>query len=143
MLTAARTLVVLCLFAAGIAVGVVVYGQTQTTLDYGPFPPLPEAAEPRAADDLTDLLVAGNDQVIAERYGDDIVSELALALTIGPDPQNASPIVDVRDVKYLGTVADGRQLLAMYAAIGSLGDGTDVIAGFSLRIADGEIIGVN
>jgi hypothetical protein len=139
----AKALVGLALFTIGIVGGVLLYGGTQTTVDYGPFPPLPEAAEPRAADDLTDLLLAGRDQEIAKRYGDDIVVGLAEALTIGPNPQGASPIVDISDIKYLGTVADGRQSLAMYAALGSLGDGTSVIAGFSLRVADGEVIGVN
>lgn len=136
--SAAKGVLGLGLFVGGLIVGVLAYRDTQATPVYGPYPPLPEAAEPRAADDLTDLIIAGNDRAIAERYDTQTISGLADAFTIG-----TQSLVTINDIRYLGTVADGRQAIAMYAALGTLQDGRNVIAGFSLRIADGEVVGVN
>lgn len=141
--TLVKTILGIALFGAGIGAGVVAYSGTQSTPDYGPYPPLPEAAEPRAADDLTDLVLAGDDQLIAERYGSEVLGALMQALTFGSDETGMSPIVEIQNIEYLGTVADGREALAMYNAYGTLRNGTEVIAGFAVRVANGEVIGVN
>jgi hypothetical protein len=125
-------------FVGGIAAGVVAYGRLNPPPDYGPLPPQTEAAEPAAADQLTDLLVAGNDIAMANEYPAEVLTQLSDALVL-----NQSSMVDVRDVRYLGTVSNGGESLATYVAYGTLSSGTDVVIGFGVRVRDGQVVGVN
>lgn len=139
----AKSALAIALFAGGVIAGVMVYSGTQARVEYGPYPPLPEAAEPRVADELTDLVVDGQDRALAERYGPDLIEELQAALRFGSPEVGMENIVDVTDIKYLGTVSDGREQLAMYNIYGVTSGGLPVITGLSLRVSDGEVIGVN
>jgi hypothetical protein len=141
-LTVLRRLVLITLFVAGIAGGVALYSIINPPLDYGPLPPMMEAAEPVAADQLTDLVAANDEAGLAGRYSTDLLGELSQALTIG-EQGGLRPIIDIRRVDYLGSVSDGRDTLALYVAHGAMEDGVEVAAGFSVRVRDGEVVGVN
>ena len=137
-MTVLRTLLTIVVFVAGIAAGLVAYARLNPAPDYGPLPPQSEAAEPAAADQLTDMLVAGDEAGLAQRFSADVLGQLAGALTL-----NQSPIVDVRDVRYLGAVSNGGESVATYLAYGTLGNGTEVVVGFGVRVRDGKVVGVN
>ena len=136
-----KRLVILVLFIGGLAAGLVLYRTANPPLQYGTLPPLSEAAEPPAADELTDLVVAGDEAQLADHYDVDLLAGLSTALTMGPGANN--PLVQVNDIQYLGSVAQGSDILSFYVATGQLSDGTDGEAGFSLRVRDGQVVGVN
>ena len=135
-----RRVVIIALFGVGLVGGVLFYHVVNPPIDYGTLPPLSEAAEPMAADALTDLVVAGNEATLADRYSGDLLEALSNALTVGAP---GSPLMDVVDIRYLGSVVDGRDTLAFYVALGKVDAATDAAAGFSLRVRDGEVVGVN
>jgi hypothetical protein len=136
-----KRIVLVLLFVAGLGVGLLVFRAANPPLQYGNLPPLTEAAEPAAADQLTDMLVAGDESKLAEDYDSDLLQNLAVALTMGPNAND--PLVQVVDIQYLGSVAQGADILSFYVATGTMSDGTDGEAGFSLRVRDGQVVGVN
>ena len=136
-----KRLVLIVLFIVGLAAGLLLYRAANPPLQYGTLPPLSEAAEPKAADELTDLVVAGDEAQLAEHYDGDLLAGLSAALTMGPNANN--PLVQVNDIQYLGSVAQGPDILSFYIATGQMSDGTDGEAGFSLRVRDGKVVGVN
>ena len=137
-----RRVFLIALFGASIAAGVWLYGVINPPIDYGSLPPLHEAAEPVAADKLTDLVVAGNEADLAESYSGELLQAVSLALTVGGGGQ-PQPLVEVRDIQYLGSVVDGSDTLALYVALGRLDGGIEAAAGFALRVRDGQVVGVN
>jgi hypothetical protein len=138
----AKRLFLTALFIAGILGGIRLYSILNPPIDYGSLPPLAEAAEPRAADFMTDLVERGDEAGLAAGYPTEMLSELSAALTIG-EPGGLSGLNDVRRVDYLGSVSDGVDTLALYVAHGVLESGVEVAAGFSIRVRDGEVVGVN
>ena len=142
ILTLLRRLLFTAMFVAAVVGGVLLYQVLNPPIDYGTLPPLAEAAEPAAADELTDLVEAGNEAVLAERYSADLLMAVSTALTVGPG-QGAQPLVEVRQISYLGSVTDGSDTLALYVAYGRLDGGIDAAAGFALRVRDGQVVGVN
>jgi len=136
-----KRIILVLLFIAGLGIGLLVYRTANPPLQYGNLPPLTEAAEPPAADQLTDLLVAGDESKLAADYDSDLLQTLSVALTMGPNANN--PLVQVLDIQYLGSVAQGSDILSFYVATGTLSDGTNGEAGFSLRVRDGQVVGVN
>jgi hypothetical protein len=137
-----RWTVLLALLVGGIVAGVAAYRYFNPGLDYGTLPPLAEAAEPAAADALTEMVVAGDEAKLAQRYDAELLQSLSDALTVGTGAQ-PMPLVQINDIRYLGSVAQGGDTLALYVAEGQLDGGTDAMAGFSLRVRDGLVIGVN
>jgi hypothetical protein len=142
IVTLLRRLLLIGLFVAGIAAGIRLYSIINPPLDYGPLPPMMEAAEPVAADRLTDMVEAGDEVALAGSYPTDLLTELSGALTIGT-PGGLQAIIDVRRIEYLGSISDGLDTVALYVAHGALDDGLEVSAGFSIRVRDGEVVGVN
>jgi hypothetical protein len=136
-----KRLVLVALFAVGLGLGLVLFRTANPPLQYGNLPPLSEAAEPPAADALTDLVVAGDEAQLADKYDGDLLAGLSSALTMGPGAND--PLVQVNDIQYLGSVAQGADILSFYVATGQMSDGTDGEAGFSLRVRDGKVVGVN
>jgi len=135
-----RTILIV-LFVVGLGAGLLLYLAANPPLQYGNLPPLSEAAEPPAADQLTDLLVAGDEAQLADHYDGDLLAGLSAALTMGPNAND--PLVQVNDIQYLGSVAQGADILSFYIATGQMSDGTDGEAGFSVRVRDGKVVGVN
>jgi hypothetical protein len=142
VLRAVKVVVLVGLLVVGLVGGVFAYRYLNPGIDYGKLPPLTEAAEPPAADDLTDLVVAGDEAKLAQKYDSGLLESLSMALTVGAGSQ-PPPLVDIQDIRYLGSVAQGGDTLAMYVAVGQLDGGTPAMAGFSLRVRDGLVIGVN
>jgi hypothetical protein len=136
-----KRLVLIALFIVGLGAGLVLFRTVNPPLQYGNLPPLSEAAEPAAADALTDLVVAGDEAQLADRYDGDLLAGLSTALTMGPNAND--PLVQVNDIQYLGSIAQGPDILSFYVATGQMSDGTDGEAGFSLRVRDGKVVGVN
>ena len=136
-----KRLIVVVLFIVGLGAGLVLYRTANPPLQYGTLPPLSEAAEPPSADALTDLVVAGDEAQLADHYDGDLLAGLSSALTMGPGAND--PLVQVNNIQYLGSVAQGPDILAFYVATGQMSDGTDGEAGFSLRVRDGKVVGVN
>jgi hypothetical protein len=142
VLTTLKRLLLLTLFVGGIALGIAGYRLVNPPIEYGTLPPLQEAAEPTPADELTDLVLNGTEASLAGRYSAELLDGLATALTVGPG-QQGSPLMEVVDIRYLGSVVEGSDTLALYIAFGKIDGGTDASAAFSLRVRDGEVIGVN
>jgi hypothetical protein len=136
-----KRVVLIALFIVGLGAGLVLFRTVNPPLQYGNLPPLSEAAEPAAADALTDLVVAGDEAQLADKYDGDLLAGLSSALTMGPGAND--PLVQVNDIQYLGSVAQGADILSFYIATGQMSDGTDGEAGFSLRVRDGKVVGVN
>lgn len=125
---------ILALFVAGIVLGAVGFGRMATGFEYGPYPPRSEAAEPVPADRMTDLIVAGDDEALADAFEPELISQLATAL---------QPFDRITDIRYLGTVAQGDESLASYVVLGRVGSGLDAAMPFAVRVRDGEVVGVN
>lgn len=136
--TLAHAMGTLLLFGMGVGAGVLAFERLSSEIDYGPYPPRREAAEPVAADRLTDLLAAGDDSTLAVEFDEEILTQLSGALRIGQQS-----LVSVSDIRYLGTVAEGEEALASYVALGKFNSGQDVVIGFAVRVRDGEVVGVN
>ena len=135
---AARRIVYVALFVLGIAAGIAAYHAANPALDYGAFPPRPEVAEPAAADTLTDTLVAGDDVTLSKNFSATVLSQLGTALAVG-----GTPLTEITDIHYLGAVQAGTDTIAMYAAFGPAGNMGDVVVGFSVRVRNGQVLGVN
>jgi hypothetical protein len=136
---AARRMVFVSLFVVGIVLGGLAFRNASPTIDYGPNPPLPEVAEPAAADKLTDLLANGDDAGLAASYDSTVLGQLADAMKVA----GQTPLSDVSDVKYLGAVRTGPDTIAMYLAKGSAGNMGDAGVAFSVRVRDGKVVGVD
>ena len=135
----ARGVVTVGLFVAGIAVGVLAYDRVTSGFDYGPLPPRAEAAEPPAADRLTDLLRDGQDAILAEEYDGELLEQLSGALVIG----QSQGLVTITDIRHLGTIAEGEESVASYVAFGQLSNGSDGVIAFAIRVRGDEVVGVN
>ena len=134
----AKSFVTLALFSVGVVTGVLAYGRVSADIDYGPYPPKPEAAEPASADRLTDLLLEGNDPAMAEEFDSEIIQQLSGALAIGQQG-----LIEISDVRYLGTVTQGDEAIANYMAYGKFNSGADAVLGFAVRVRGGDVVGVN
>lgn len=135
----ARATGTVVVFVFGVGAGVLAFDRVTSTFDYGPLPPNQEAAEPSPADRFTDLIIDGQDAVLAREYDAEILQQLAGALTIG----QSQSLVTVTDVRYLGTIAEGGEAVASYLAFGQLNNGSDAVIAFAIRVRDGKVVGVN
>ncbi len=130
----ARSIVVLLLFAAGVAAGIAGYVGLNPGPAPAPYPPLTGAPEPEAAHALAAALKTNDADALASRVLPPIASALSNAL---------QPIVEVTDVTYLGTVEhDGRDL-AGYIVSGRDVQNQDQIVGIVVDVMDGSIVGIN
>ena len=136
-----RSLGTVALFVIGVAAGVLAFSRMGVSMEYGPYPPRTEAAEPEQADHLADLLEAGDDAGIAATLDGPLIEQLSAVLRLGG--ANGDPLIDITRVQYLGTVADGPESVASYVVMGAFSDGTEGMLGMAIRVRDGEVVGIN
>lgn len=100
-----------------------------------PYGTLPSADEPAAAADVANAIRNDDARGLAALMADDeLLQALGNAL---------QPIIDVRDVKFVGAVDSDGRILSAYVAKGRDAQGQNMIVGFVLRVQNREVVGVN
>ena len=136
-----RSIVLLGMFGGAVVAGIVVYTLQAPAPSPGTYPSVPTTAEPAAAHEIVELIVADDAPALASKLDAESLQALAGALsTVEPAPQ---PLVTVTSVKYLGAVALEEQTVVSYLARGRDAAGTDWVVGFALRVQGDEVVGVN
>ena len=135
----ARAVFVLTLFVFGLVAGVVVNRVADTGPRANPYPSLDKVEEPQPSAQLAAALTSNNPKALAGLMDTDTLGSLRDALM---SPMGA-PLVDIRDVKFVGATAKSGRTLAGYIVTGKDAQGSDAIIGFVLDIEHGQIVGVN
>lgn len=101
---------------------------------------LPPTPEPPAAARVADALRQDDAPRLARLLGDE---ELLQALSNALRSVNNAPIIDVREVKFVGAVDNDGRILSAYVLRGRDTTGMNMIVGFVLRVQNNEVVGVN
>jgi hypothetical protein len=133
-MNSARAALVLATFLGGLVVGVVVYAVTDKGADANPYASLPPTAEPAVTAEVARAVSNNDARGLANEMDMEVLQQLKTAI---------EPLVDIRSIKFLGAVEKNGRVLAAYVAGGRTSDGTDILRGFVLRVAGGQIVGVN
>ncbi len=129
-----RSSVTVGLFVVGLAAGGAVFGALHPPAPSTPYPTIPGAPEPPVTANLAKEIAADDSHALAQTLESDMLSKLADAL---------DPLVEVRDVKFVGAVAKEKDTLAAYLARGMDNSGMTWIVGFVLRVQGNSVVGVN
>ena len=132
--TQVRAFGTLALFVVGLVVGVAVHQVVDRGPGESPYPALPKTAEPVAAHDVVQAIANDDAASLAKMLASEQLTDLATAL---------QPIVDVRSAKFVAAVESEGRLLSAYVVSGKTSEGSDVIVGFVLRVANDQVVGVN
>ncbi|HZP96148.1 MAG TPA: hypothetical protein VFC31_07430 [Candidatus Limnocylindria bacterium] len=135
----ARAVLVLALFAGGLAAGVFVQRVTDTGGRENPYPSLDRIEEPSQTAAVATALVSNDAKGLARMLDNQTLSELKDALTA----PSGAPISDIRGIKFVGATSKAGRTLAGYIVTGKDMQGTDAIVGFVLNLENGQIVGVN
>ena len=129
-----QSLAIVGLFLVGIVAGVGGFVALNPPPPAQPFPSLAGAPEPAEAHALAEALKANDAEGVANHVLPAIATSLSDALT---------PIVEVTEVTYLGTVErDGRDL-AGYIVVGRDDQSQKRIVGFVVDVMNDAIVGIN
>lgn len=135
----ARAILVIALFLGGVAAGVAVQRVTDTGGRANPYPSLDRLEEPTQTAEVASALSNNDPKQLARLLDNQTLTDLRDALT---SPAGA-PIVDIRNVKFVGATGKSGRTLAGYIVTGKDVQGSDAIVGFVLNVENGQIVGVN
>jgi len=134
-----RAVFVLTLFVFGLMSGVVVNRLLDTGPRANPYPSLDKVEEPQPSAQLAGALLSNDPKALAGLMDSDTLTSLRDALM---SPMGA-PLVDIRNVRFIGATTKSGKTLAGYIINGKDAQGSDAIIGFVLDIEHGQIVGVN
>jgi hypothetical protein len=135
--TVRRTIAILVLFVASLALGVGIHVAAATpaaptdrfpTIAHGP------AAEPPIAAAITVAIGANDPRALASAYSAELLQGFKEAM---------APVDSVDEIRYAGGVERDGETLASYVAAGKDQNGQAVISGFVVHVQDGQITGFN
>jgi len=107
----------------------------------GVYPAQATVPEPAAAREVVDVIVANDAVTLSRMLDQKSLEALSKALsTIGSAPQ---PLVEITDVRYLGSVGLDEGTVVSYLARGRDPGGMNWVVGFALRVEGGQVVGVN
>ncbi len=129
-----RGVVLVAVFVAGIAGGVVAQAALAPSTPENPYRDLPKVAEPEASAQVATALGSGDARALAKLLEKDALKALGSAL---------EPIVQIEDAKFVGAVEKEGQSLAGYVVKGKDPRGNRFIVGFVLRVQQSKVVGVN
>lgn len=135
----ARAALVLGLFIGGIVAGVAVQRVTDPGVRANPYASLDRVDEPGQTAEVAQALLNNDPKALARILDSHTLTSLRDALM---SPMGA-PMVDIRQVRFVGATGKATRVLAGYVVTGKDLSGTDAIVGFVLDLENGQIVGVN
>jgi hypothetical protein len=131
-----RTLAILALFLASVALGVAIHVGTASPRPADRFPTIAggPAAEPQVTAAITAAISAKDPKALASAYSADLLQAFQEAM---------APVTEVDEIRYTGGIERDGETLASYVATGVGENGQAVLSGFVVHVQAGEITGFN
>lgn len=105
-----------------------------------PYASLPPVEEPLAAAEVAAAIRNDDARALAALVADD---DLLQGLSNALRSVNDAPIIDVREVRFVGAVDHDGRILSAYVLRGRDATGMSMIVGFVLQVQNDEVVGVN
>ncbi len=127
-------MVTMAALSIGLVIGIILAIATASQTRPNPYPSLPSTFEPLISREVAAALLQNNARGLGHALNQDGLKALGEAL---------QPITSVLEVRFLGAVERGGEVLAAYAVQGRDRSGQDLAVGFVLHVVDDKVVGVN